>query len=150
MSFVTFDVKQSGGPDIPDGFLQFSWTIASTPTGNQLSGTLSYKHTATATPKTLTTITNLPVNANGTYTPPNVTFSPQDEIHIPAAPPYGGGDYDTLSNMVFTPAAATPSASGTFTGTFSDSDGLRPTDSSCDWEAAVTTPLPQAVKKAPY
>jgi hypothetical protein len=94
----------------------------------------------------LFTITGLAVNADGTYTPPAVTFTPANKVNIPRAGSFAGGNYNTLSNMVFIPSPLSPQVLGTFTGTFSNTHAIRSGDDPFDWQANVTTPLTEGVE----
>jgi len=147
MSFVTFEVKQPHAADVADGQLEFDWSIDTTEPSQPLTGTLSYRITALAPARMLLTITGLAVNpADGTYTPPAVTFAPAHKVNIPSAGSFAGGNYNKLGNMVFIPSPLSPQALGIFTGTFSNTHPVHTADDSFDWQANVTTPFAEGVK----
>jgi hypothetical protein len=146
MSFVTFEVKQPHASDVADGQLEFTWSIDTTESSQPLTGTLSYRITAHAPVRMLLTITGLAVNPDGTYTPPAVTFSPANKVNIPRAGSFAGGNYNTLSNMVFIPSPLSPQVLGVFTGTFSNTHPTHSADDQFDWQANVTTPLSEEVE----
>lgn len=123
-----------------DGQINFTYTITSVNGVNTLAAgaTLVFANDNNPTPPpasqqvTLFTTTNaIPVNNDGTYSLPAVTFSTKVHIrHIGNG--NIGGDYDTLGNLVFNPTTTPITITGQFvsTGPATDPDP-------CDWESDV-------------
>ena len=150
MSWVTFNVKQQNASSLSDGEANFSWGFDQSTPPNLTNVSLQYKVSANAPARTLITLAAV-TPLNGQYDLGTFDFPNNNKVVIPAAPPYNGGSYNQLVNVVFIPSTTSPDSSGTISGTFQNKVGPAGTDpEDCNWDAAATTPVPEEAKKAAY
>ena len=150
--YVTFNVKQQNASPIADGQIDFSFAYTAVNGASCLYGTCTYRVSANANGQQLFSIAQSSAipPVNGVYTIPNQTYANNAKINIPSAGHFDGGNYNTLSNITFTPSATSPTSSGTLTGTFSVVSAGNATDDPFDFTADTTTPVPETAKKATY
>src|SRR4051794_11993854 len=133
MAFVTFNVKQPHASSLSDGLVDFTWGFDSYTPPNLINATLTYKVNEHA-PVVRTIFQNQSASRqlDGRYDLGPFDFGPTNKVVIPASPPFPGGSYQKLVNVVFTPSSASPGSSGTISGTFQNPVPDSITDPKCD------------------
>lgn len=128
--WVPLNITNNSAGD--DGCILFTHTLTNSGQTLASGAVLQYKETDTAAPKTVfTTTSDVPITGTQFNIPASaMSFG---NFHIPSKGLFTGGDYNSVTNVVYCPGAAGGSMAGTFQHVTPQAD-----DPDCDWTATST------------